>query len=237
MNTSCYAAMGRKMLTSPGVGDMYAFLMITRNTLLESYQQKVHDNTLVTVECRIPQAENPMPAMVIRLEAAHVDIAILLDYMTSDVVLEEPEIRSTAPNIPIDNNCTVVELHFWMAGGSGDFEDEGAESDLLDAIPRTSQRRWETTELERFELGTSDVNRYEGEDGDNADADEEEEASQADNGSTQILEDWEHSRFDLGTSNVDVYEGEDGDNADADGEDKAIASRWWINAECGGQRV
>ena len=36
------------------------------------------------------------------------------------------------------------------------------------------------TELERFNLGTSDVGGYEGEDGDDADADEEEEASQAD---------------------------------------------------------
>jgi hypothetical protein len=32
----------------------------------------------------------------------------------------------------------------------------------------------------RPDLGTSDVNRYEGEDGDNADADKEEEALQAD---------------------------------------------------------
>jgi len=45
------------------------------------------------------------------------------------------------------------------------------------------------TELERFDLGTCDVDGYEGEDGDDADADEEEEASQADDGSTQNVED------------------------------------------------
>jgi hypothetical protein len=39
------------------------------------------------------------------------------------------------------------------------------------------------------DLGPSDVDRYEGEDGDDADADEEEEASQADDGSTQNMED------------------------------------------------
>jgi hypothetical protein len=41
----------------------------------------------------------------------------------------------------------------------------------------------------RTDLGPSDVDRYEGEDGDDADADEEEEASQPDDGSTQNVED------------------------------------------------
>jgi len=41
----------------------------------------------------------------------------------------------------------------------------------------------------RIDLGSSDVNRYEGEDGDDANADEEEEASQADDGSMQNVED------------------------------------------------
>jgi hypothetical protein len=36
--------------------------------------------------------ENPTPAVVIRVEAARFDNAILLDYLTSEVVLEEPEI-------------------------------------------------------------------------------------------------------------------------------------------------
>jgi hypothetical protein len=160
--------------------------MNTWNTLPESYQQRVYNNTLATVKRQIQQAENPTPAVVISVEAARVDNAILLDYLTSEVALEEPEIGSTDSNIPIDNNCTDDELHFGMPGGSGDFEDEGGESD---AIPTASQRRRATTELERFDLGTSDVDGYEGEDGDDADADEEEEASQAEDGSTQNVED------------------------------------------------
>jgi hypothetical protein len=129
--------------------------------------------------------------MVISLEAAHVDNAILVDYLTYEVALEEPEIRSTDPNIPIDNNCTDDELHFGMPGGSGNFEDEGDESDKGDAIPTACRRQWAATELERFGLGTSDVDGCEGEDGDDADSDAEEEeaASQADDGSTQNVED------------------------------------------------
>jgi len=188
-NASCCAATGRKLLTSPGVADTYAFLMKTWNTLPESYQQRVYNNTLATVKRQIQQAENPTPAVVISVEAARVDNAILLDYLTSEVVLEEPEIRSTDPNIPIDNNCTDDELHFGMSGGSGDYQDEGDESDVRNAIPTASRRRRPATELERFNLRTSDVDGYEGEDGNDAYADEEEEASQADDGSTQNVED------------------------------------------------
>jgi hypothetical protein len=77
------------------------------------------------------------------------------------------------------------ELHFGMPGGSGDFEDQG---DECDAIPTASHQRWAATELERFDLGTSDVDGYEGEDGNDADADEEEEASQAKDGLTQNVD-------------------------------------------------
>jgi len=49
---------------------------------------------------------------------------------------------------------------------------------------RMDQRR-----MRRTDLGPSDVDGYEGEDGDDAAADEEEEASQADDGSTQTVED------------------------------------------------
>jgi len=153
------------------------------------YQQRVYKNTLATVKRQIQQAENPTPAEVISVEAARVDNAILLDYLTSEVVLEEPEIGSTDPNIPIDNNRMDDELHFGMPGGSRDYEDEGDESDERDAIPTASRRRWPTTELGRFDLGTSDVNGYEGDDGDDADADEEEETSLADDGSMQNVED------------------------------------------------
>jgi len=185
------AATGPKLLTSPGVADTYTFLMDTWNTLPESYQQRVYNNTLATVKRQIHQAENPTPAVVISTEAASVDNAILLDYLTSEVALEEPEIGSTDPNIPIDNNCTDDELHFGMPGGSVDYEDEGVESDEHDAIRTASGRPWPATELERFDLGTSIVDGYEGEDGDDADADadEEEEASQANDGSTQNEED------------------------------------------------
>jgi len=107
-------------------------------------------------------------------------------YLTSEVALEELEIGSTDPNIPIVNNWTDDELHFGIPGGSRDYDNEGDESD---ATPTASRQRWAATELERFDLGTSDVARYEGEDGDNADADEETKASQADDGSTQNVED------------------------------------------------
>jgi len=130
-----------------------------------------------------------MPALVIRVEAARVDNAFLLDHCTSEVALEEPEIESTDPNIPMNNNCTDEELYLGMPGGSGDCKDEGDESDVCDAIPTASWRRRPATELKRFDLGTSDVYGYEGEDGDDVYADEEEEASQGDDGSTQTVED------------------------------------------------
>jgi hypothetical protein len=161
-------------------------LINTWNTLPKCYQQRVYNITLATVKHQMEQAENPTPAEVISVEAARVENAILLDYLTCEVALEEPEIGSTEPNIPIENNCTDDEVHFRMPRGSGDFEDAGDESD---AVPTPSRRRRASTELERFDLGTSDVDRYEGEDGDDADADEEEEALQADDGSTQNVED------------------------------------------------
>jgi hypothetical protein len=80
--------------------------MNTWNILPESYQQRVYKNTLAAVKCQIQKAENPIPAVVITLEAARVDNGIHLDYLTYQVALPEPEIRSTNPNIPIGNNCT-----------------------------------------------------------------------------------------------------------------------------------
>jgi len=185
--------MGHKLLTSPGIADTYTFLINTWNPLLESYQQRVYNNTLATVKRQIQQTENPTPSMVISVKAGLVDNSILLYYLASEVALGEPGIGSTDPNIPIDNNCTDHELYFGMPGGSGDYEDEGSESDNRDGIPTASWRQRPATELEMFDPGTSDVNRYESKDGDDADADEEEEASQADDGSTQNVEDWGHS--------------------------------------------
>jgi len=159
--------------------------MNTWNTLPESYHQRVYNNTLATVKHQVQQAENPTPAVAISVEGVRVDNAILLDYLTSEVALEEPEIGSTDPNIPIDHNCMDNELHFGTPGGSGDYEDEGDESDVCDAMP-TASRRWRpVTEAERFNLGTSDVDGDECEEGDDAYAEKEEEASQADDGSTQ----------------------------------------------------
>jgi len=62
--------------------------MKTWNTLPESYQQRVYKNSLATVQLQIQQAENLMPAMVISVEAAHVDNDISLVYLTSEVPLE-----------------------------------------------------------------------------------------------------------------------------------------------------
>jgi len=121
-DTSCCTATGRMLLTSPGIAERYTFLMNSWNTLLESYQQRVYANTLATVKRQIQWVENTTPAMVISVEAAHVDNAIFLEYLTSEVALEEAEIGSTDPNIPIDINCTDDELHFGITGGSGDLQ-------------------------------------------------------------------------------------------------------------------
>jgi len=126
---SCCNVMGRKLLTSPGVADTYTFLINTWNTLPESYQQRVFNNTLATVKRQIQQVENPTPAMVSSVEAARVDKDILLDSLASEVALEDPEIGRTDPNILIDINCTDDELHYGMPAGSGDYEDEAYESD------------------------------------------------------------------------------------------------------------
>jgi hypothetical protein len=51
------------------------------------------------------------------MEAAGVDNVILLDYLSSEVALEEPKIGSGDPNIPMDNNCMDDEPHFGMPVG------------------------------------------------------------------------------------------------------------------------
>jgi hypothetical protein len=189
--TSYCAVTGRNFLTTPSVADTYTFLMNSWNTLLESYQQRVYNNTLATVKHQIQQADNPTPAVVFSVEAVRVDNAILLDLFASKVGIEESEIGSTDPNIPIENDCTDDKLHFGMPRGSGDYKDEGDESDDCDAIPTASRQQRPTTEVDRFDLGTSDVDRYEGEDGDDADADgdEKEKSSQVDDGSTHNVQD------------------------------------------------
>jgi hypothetical protein len=189
MIASCYAATGWKVLTLPGVVDTYTFFMNTWNTLPESFQHGVYKNTLATVKRQIQQAENGMPAAVIGMEAVRVDIAIRLDYLTSEVVFRQPEIGSSDPNIPRDNNCRYEELHFRMPGGCENYDDAGDKINQSDAIPTAGRRRRAATELERFDPGSSGVDAYEGNDGDDADADEEEEASQDDDELTPTLED------------------------------------------------
>jgi hypothetical protein len=132
--------MGHKLLTSPGIAETYILLMNIWNSLLESYHHRVYQNTLATGKCRIQQEENPTPAEVISRDAARVGNAILLDYSTSEVALEDPEIGSTDPNIPIDNNYMDDELHFKTPGGCKDSDDEGDEIDERNAIPTASQK-------------------------------------------------------------------------------------------------
>jgi hypothetical protein len=62
--------------------------------------------------------------MVISVEAAPIDNAILHDYLPTIMTLDEPESGNTHPNTPIGNNCQYHEPHFGMQGGSGEYEDE-----------------------------------------------------------------------------------------------------------------
>jgi len=150
---SCHDAMGRKLLNWSDVVDTYTLLMHPWNTLPESYQKKVYNNSLGTVKRQIQQAENTTPAVVISVEAALVDNAILLDYLASEVALGEPENGSTDPNIPIDNKCTDDKFQLRMPRGSGDYEDEGDETEDRYAMPSARRRQQPRTEHTRFDLG------------------------------------------------------------------------------------
>jgi hypothetical protein len=81
-----------------------------------------------------------MPAVVSSVEVARIGNAILLDWMTSEVPLEEPAIGSTNPNIQVDNNCMDDKLHLGMRAGSGDIKDESDERDERNAIETTIGR-------------------------------------------------------------------------------------------------
>jgi hypothetical protein len=133
-HASCCAGPGHTLSTLPGVADTYSFLMNTCNTLPESYQQRGYKHPLATVKRPIQQTENRTPVMVILTEASTVENEIHLDYLTSEVALVETEIRSTDLNILIDINDTDKELDLGMPGGSGDYKDDGDESDEQDAI-------------------------------------------------------------------------------------------------------
>jgi len=121
---SKHPATVRKLLTLPGIADTDTVLMNTLNTPPESYQQRVYNNTVGTVKRQLQQEKNPTPAVVISMEAACIDQAILLDDLTSEVVLEEPGIGNTDPNIPTDNNCKDDKHHFGMARAGMEYEDD-----------------------------------------------------------------------------------------------------------------
>jgi hypothetical protein len=189
--------------------------MNTWNTLPESYQQRVYNNTLATVKRQIQQGENPTLAMVISVETARDDNGILLDYLASEVALEEPEIRSTDSNVSIYNNCTDDELYFGKPGASGDYPDEADESDDRDAIPTASwydgsrrNSRGLTSEpvmstCMRARLASMRMRM------------------RRKKHCKPIMDQRRMWRSHLGPRDVDGYEGEDGDDADADEEEEA----------------
>jgi hypothetical protein len=122
-------------------------MLNTWNTLPESYQLRVYNNTLGTLKCQIQQAENPTPDMVIITEEASVDNAILTDYLTFEVALEEPQIKSTDPIIPMDNNCTDDQMHFGIERCSGESDDQDDKCDEGDAFPNANWPRCPGTAL------------------------------------------------------------------------------------------
>jgi hypothetical protein len=138
-NSVCSAATGRNLLLSPCVADTYPFLMNTWTTLPESYQQRVYIYSCVKVKCQIHQVENRMATVIFSKEAACVDNGILPEDLTSTVAVAESEIGSTDPNILIGNSCKGCKLYFGIQGGRGEYEPEGAKSDIHDAIPTVSR--------------------------------------------------------------------------------------------------
>jgi len=114
-------------------------LMNTWNTPPESYQQKVYKNTLATVKRYIQHGENSTPAKVSSTETPRVDNVILLDYLTSEVALEEHDIRSTEANIPIGNDWADDELHCGLPVQCKEYDDEVDQIDDRDAIPTPSR--------------------------------------------------------------------------------------------------
>jgi hypothetical protein len=82
-----------------------------------------------------------MPAVVISMEAACNDNAVLLEDLRSEVAFEEPEIENSDPSIWNDSNCTTDKLHVGMPGGCWNSKDEGDYRDERDTIPTTSRRQ------------------------------------------------------------------------------------------------
>ena len=116
------------------------------------------------------------------------------------------------------------ELHLGMPGGSGDYEDEGDESDDRDAITTGIRRRRPATELERFGLGTSDVNPYEGEGVTMWMRMRMRMRMRRKKHRKSMMDQRQMWRIELQPSAVDGYEGEDGNDADADADEEEEAS-------------
>jgi hypothetical protein len=77
-----------------------------------------------------------------------VDHGIHLDYLTFEVVREEPDIEYTDPNMLIDINCMDDELHFTMPVGCEDYVDEGNEINVSDTLLTATWQRWAAIALE-----------------------------------------------------------------------------------------
>jgi len=78
--------------------------MNARNTLPESYYQRVYKNILAPVKRQMQQAEIPTLAVFIHTEATSVNHSIRVVYWTTELALEEPQFGSSHPNILIDNH-------------------------------------------------------------------------------------------------------------------------------------
>jgi len=116
----------------------------------------VHNNIFPTDKRQIQQAEKPTHIDVISAEAARVGNTIRLDNWTSKVAGEDPEIRSTNPDIPNGYN---LKDDKWLSGMAVSFKDDHNNGDEIDegnAIPSVSRRRRAATGLQRFVVGTSD---------------------------------------------------------------------------------
>ena len=77
--------------------------MLTKYHYTDKTEPLSYYDTLATVKYQMLHMENQIPATVISVKAVHVVHSILLDCLTPEVTLEEPEITRTDPNIPIAN--------------------------------------------------------------------------------------------------------------------------------------
>jgi hypothetical protein len=82
--------------------------------------------------------------------------------------------------MPIDINAMDDELRFGMPGGTRMYGDKRHGGYEYYGVPTTRWRQWAAIDLQSFGFETGDVDGYEGEDGDDALADEEHEAAHAD---------------------------------------------------------